>query len=70
MNNKFINTNSIKNYQSKETTYLHVLATVDNRSSIKEISDRNLCDIDVTNDLGESPLFEACKKINVQLFFK
>lgn len=59
----------VKNY----TTYLHLAAKFSNSQILKEFLDKKLIDVNVEDDLGNTPLIDACiskRKDNILQLFK
>ena len=58
---------------AKYKSYLHLAARINNIDILNVFLDRNLIDINITDDLGETPLMEATrfqKIASVQILFK
>ena len=56
----------------KYTTYLHIAASIEDPLMLTLFLDRKLIDVNIANDLGETPLMTACRyrrKQNIQILF-
>lgn len=56
-----------QNGDSEFTTYLHIVARVGNEKAFKEILQKESADINATNDLGDTPLIEACRNKKIRI---
>lgn len=52
---------SLKPSSAKKKTYLHIAARSKKTEILKELVEKNVIDINATDELGETPLFEACR---------
>lgn len=73
MNKVDLNQHVYKKYKFGEqrdendyTTFLHIAVKFNRTRIIDEILSKHLCDINITNGYGETPLMEACKSQNIE----
>lgn len=51
----------LKASSAKQKTYLHIAARSKNSEILKDLVEKNVIDVNSCDELGETPLFEACR---------